>query len=65
MVDPPNGKASGQAKPHNRSSYSCATPYRDADTELPHIYRHGIRESEVEEVLSGPGEDLPVHGIRE
>ena len=33
--------------------------YRDADTGQPHIYRHGVSEDEVEEVLRGPGEDLP------
>lgn len=33
--------------------------YRDADTELPHIYGHGVNEKEVEEILNGPGEDLP------
>ena len=33
--------------------------FRDTDTGLPHIYAHGIREEEVEAVLSGPGEDLP------
>jgi hypothetical protein len=31
----------------------------DPDTDLPHIYGHGILEHEVEEVLRGPGEDLP------
>lgn len=33
--------------------------YRDADTDQPHIYGHGVSENEVEEVLRGPGEDLP------
>ena len=33
--------------------------YPDPDTELPHIYSHGVMEQEVEEVLRGPGEDLP------
>ena len=33
--------------------------YLDADTGLPHVYRHGVRENEVEEVLRGSGEDLP------
>lgn len=33
--------------------------HRDADTGQPHIYGHGVRESEVEEILRGPGEDLP------
>lgn len=31
--------------------------YIDQDTELPHIYGHGVKEMEVEEVLSNPGED--------
>ena len=31
--------------------------YPDPDTGLPHIYGHGIREDEVEDVLSRPGED--------
>lgn len=29
----------------------------DPATELPHIYAHQVRESEVEEVLQNPGED--------
>jgi hypothetical protein len=29
----------------------------DPDTELPHIHGHGVRESEVAEVLAHPGED--------
>jgi hypothetical protein len=33
--------------------------YCDADTGQPHIHRHGVSENEVEEVLGGPGEDLP------
>jgi len=33
--------------------------YIDVDTGLPHFYRHGIKETEVDEVLNGPGEDLP------
>ena len=33
--------------------------YIDPETGLPHVYRHGIREIEVEEVLHGPAEDLP------
>ncbi|MFH0981181.1 MAG: hypothetical protein V2A79_06560 [Planctomycetota bacterium] len=33
--------------------------YRNTDTGLPHIYGHGVVEEEVEEVLHGPGEDLP------
>lgn len=30
----------------------------DPETELPHIYDHGITEEEVREVLSGRGEDV-------
>ncbi|MBY0527019.1 MAG: DUF4258 domain-containing protein [Gemmataceae bacterium] len=33
--------------------------FLDADTGQPHIHGHGITEAEVEEVLRGPGEDLP------
>jgi hypothetical protein len=33
--------------------------YYDPDTGQPHIYRHRVREHEVEEVLRGSGEDLP------
>lgn len=35
--------------------------YVDPDTGLPHIYRHGISEDEVKEVLQRPGEDRPGH----
>ena len=31
--------------------------YIDPDTGQPHIYQHGVRESEVETVLQCPGED--------
>jgi len=31
--------------------------YIDPETELPHIYRHDVEETEVEDVLSNPGED--------
>ena len=31
----------------------------DHDTGLPHVYNHGVRESEVEQVLRNPGEDRP------
>jgi hypothetical protein len=31
--------------------------YIDPEAELPHIYRHDVAESEVEEVLNHPGED--------
>jgi len=30
----------------------------DADSGLPHVYNHGVTESEVEEVLTGAGEDI-------
>jgi hypothetical protein len=30
----------------------------DPETELPHIYEHGVTELEVHEVLSGRGEDV-------
>jgi hypothetical protein len=33
--------------------------YCDPETDLPHIYGHGVTESEVEDVLRGSGEDLP------
>ena len=33
----------------------------DPDTGQPHIYNHGVRESEVEDVLRQPGEDRPGH----
>ena len=31
--------------------------YRDPETELPHIYDHGVTEAEAEWVLGHPGED--------
>jgi len=33
--------------------------YHDPDTGEPHIYRHGVAQQEVRQVLRGPGEDLP------
>lgn len=33
--------------------------YIDPETRLPHIYRHEVEETEVQEVLSNPGEDRP------
>jgi hypothetical protein len=33
--------------------------YIDADTDLPHIYGHNVHESEVEDVLRRPLENLP------
>lgn len=34
----------------------------DADSELPHIYRHNVSENEVEDVLRGPLENRPGDG---
>jgi len=31
--------------------------YIDPETKLPHIYGHYVEETEVEEILSSPGED--------
>ena len=36
--------------------------YIDPEIGLPHIYRHGITELEIEEVLAKPGEDRPGYG---
>jgi hypothetical protein len=33
--------------------------YIDPEDGEPHIYRHGVSEAEVEEVLRRPGEDRP------
>jgi Domain of unknown function (DUF4258) len=33
--------------------------YVDPETELPHIYRHGVDEQDVEDVLRRPIEDRP------
>jgi hypothetical protein len=33
--------------------------YIDPETELPHIYRHGVDEQDVEDVLRRPLEDRP------
>ena len=33
--------------------------YIDPETNLPHIYRHGVDENEVSDVLMWPGEDRP------
>jgi hypothetical protein len=39
--------------------------YIDLETGQPHIYKHDVAESEVEEVLNRPGEDRPgSHGSR-
>ena len=36
--------------------------YLDPATSLPHIYNHDVDEEEVEDVLTGPGEDCPGRG---
>lgn len=33
--------------------------YLDPEAAQPHIYDHGVTETEVEQVLNGSGEDLP------
>ena len=33
--------------------------YLDPETGEPHIYNHGVREDEVEDILRAPGEDRP------
>ncbi len=33
--------------------------FLDAETGQPHIYDHGVTEAEVDQVVHGPGEDLP------
>jgi hypothetical protein len=33
--------------------------YLDPQTGLPHIYKHGVKESEVKQVLTRTGEDRP------
>lgn len=33
--------------------------YIDPETGSPHIYKHDVRENEVEDVLKKPGEDRP------
>ncbi len=33
--------------------------YIDRETGLPHIFSHGVEESEVEDVLASPSEDRP------
>ena len=33
--------------------------YIDPETQLPHIFGHGVKELEVEQVLVNPGEDRP------
>lgn len=33
--------------------------YVDAETEAPHIHKHGVDDDEVVDVLTNPGEDRP------
>ncbi len=33
--------------------------YIDPETRMPHIYRHGVDQDEVEDILRKPGEDRP------
>ena len=33
--------------------------YIDRETSLPHIFSHGVEESEVKDVLASPSEDRP------
>lgn len=33
--------------------------YNDTETGQPHIFKHGLTEQEVEDVLTRPGEDRP------
>ena len=35
--------------------------FRDPETGLPHLRRHGVTEDEAEDVLLSPGEDRPGH----
>ena len=37
-------------------------PYIDPETSLPHIYKHGVTETEVLEVLGRPAEDRSGQG---
>ena len=36
--------------------------YIDPETDYPHIFDHGVREYEVEDVMLSPGEDVPGRG---
>jgi hypothetical protein len=36
--------------------------YHNSDTDLPHIYNHGVTEQEVRDVLSYPLEDAKSEG---
>lgn len=33
--------------------------YVDSETREPHIYRHGVTEDEVADIIQNPGEDRP------
>ena len=33
--------------------------WNDPETGMPHIYKHGLTEEEVRQVLHGPGEEFP------
>jgi len=33
--------------------------YEDPITGSPHMYKHGITEDEIQEILASPGEDRP------
>lgn len=33
--------------------------YIDPETDVPHIYNHGVSEGDVEDVMFNPGEDRP------
>ena len=35
--------------------------YIDSESGEPHLYKHGVTESEVEDILEKPGEDRPGH----
>ncbi|HBL26316.1 MAG TPA: hypothetical protein DD490_05720 [Acidobacteria bacterium] len=55
----------GRCRPHRRrrrAGSRCRETLRfyiDPVTGEPHIYRHDVREEEVEEVLRYPGDDFP------
>lgn len=52
-------KELGAENSYEKDSILKVRYYIDPGTELPHIYGHGVKETEVEEVLSNPGEDRP------
>ena len=68
IISPPRPQDMGHSAGYNRYELPrgvgrrpCVEVryYCDADSGFPHIHGHGVREHEVEEVLCGPGEDLP------